>query len=543
MPLHPFLLALFPPLFAYYHNFELLEVSMLVRPVAVIVGGTMVLWLVLRRLQGPGDRPALTTSLLLLLFFSFGHVRMALDGPARTVFTAVLWPAACVAVVVDARRSFLPVPAATKFLDVLSVALVLVTAVPLTVEGLVRSARTVSTITLPMPPELAAPAIAPTPQPDVFVIVLDAYDRRDVRRRIYDYDDGPFVQALRDRGFFVADRGRSNYPRTAPSVSSFLNLQYLDALSRRPDCRSLDMSVFAAVLRSPVLFRLLRSLGYRIVTFAPCGPDGRVTSADTTVQPWFSCNELEYLILETTAATLVSGDDWIPSTVELRRRATRFVLERLPDVAGTKGPTFVYAHLLQPHFPNIFGPDGSPRNPEGIKAALRDDMLFAGTLEDLEGYRDQVAFISSRVLDVVDRIRASSERPPIIVIMGDHGGFSLRHETRPEANYLDETHGILLACAGPADFVARLRPDVSSVNVFRALAGHLAGRTLPELEDRCFFSLYFTPAEFRDVTDLVGKQPMATIYTAIADGMARKGDPAGAAVFRAKADAARRTTE
>lgn len=72
--IHPFLFALFPPLFLYARNIEQFTPGVLVVPVVVLLAATAVLWgllgLILRNLRKAG----LIVSLFLLLFLSPGHV-------------------------------------------------------------------------------------------------------------------------------------------------------------------------------------------------------------------------------------------------------------------------------------------------------------------------------------------------------------------------------------------------------------------------------------------------------------------------------------
>ena len=77
-------------------------------------------------------------------------------------------------------------------------------------------------------------------------------------------------------------------------------------------------------------------------------------------------------------------------------------MEKLPDLPGKK---FVYAHLYITHQPFVFYPDGSfhPFLKQGDSA-----------------YADQVLFAETRLLEVVKTILAKSEKPPIIIIQGDH---------------------------------------------------------------------------------------------------------------------------
>ena len=43
--------------------------------------------------------------------------------------------------------------------------------------------------------------------PDVYYVILDGYARADALATHYGYDNEPFLDALRERGFVVADQG------------------------------------------------------------------------------------------------------------------------------------------------------------------------------------------------------------------------------------------------------------------------------------------------------------------------------------------------
>ena len=66
--------------------------------------------------------------------------------------------------------------------------------------------------------------------PDIYFIVLDGYARADVLAKYYGFDNGPFLEGLRQRGFQVSEASRSNFYWTFLSIGSSLNLDYIQAL-------------------------------------------------------------------------------------------------------------------------------------------------------------------------------------------------------------------------------------------------------------------------------------------------------------------------
>ena len=68
----------------------------------------------------------------------------------------------------------------------------------------------------------------PPRPPNIYWIVLDAYTRADVLRDTFGYDNAPFLDQLRSRGFQVAEAASANYATTLPSLASALNWDHLD---------------------------------------------------------------------------------------------------------------------------------------------------------------------------------------------------------------------------------------------------------------------------------------------------------------------------
>jgi len=67
-------------------------------------------------------------------------------------------------------------------------------------------------------------------KPDIYYIVLDAYSREDVLAERFDFENAAFLDELRERGFYIAEQSSSNYLRTIFSITSTLNLNYLQNL-------------------------------------------------------------------------------------------------------------------------------------------------------------------------------------------------------------------------------------------------------------------------------------------------------------------------
>jgi hypothetical protein len=142
------------------------------------------------------------------------------------------------------------------------------------------------------------------------------------------------------------------------------------------------------------------------------------------------------------------------------RNSVLSTFDRLNDLPETPGPKFVFFHVLPPHDPFVFGPNG-------------EDVTFHDvTGEDHGGRRgmkffaDQVRFVNQKVLESIDEILARSETPPIIILQADEG-FESNEEVFGEDTMRDIRVKGLSAFYLPGKDASGLPQDLNIVNTFR----------------------------------------------------------------------------
>ncbi|HVG40762.1 MAG TPA: hypothetical protein VM888_04045, partial [Chitinophagaceae bacterium] len=64
-------------------------------------------------------------------------------------------------------------------------------------------------------------------KPDIFLIIADEYAGHQELKEIFKFDNTPFENELKSRGFHIINNARSNYNGTPFSVASTLNMSYL----------------------------------------------------------------------------------------------------------------------------------------------------------------------------------------------------------------------------------------------------------------------------------------------------------------------------
>jgi len=361
-------------------------------------------------------------------------------------------------------------------------------------------------------PPVRVPRVRVTPatKPDIYYFVFDRYGDADTMRR-YAIDNGSFYSFLADRGFYVAHKSRSNYIKTALSLSSSLNMTYHDDLVRQLGADSGNWLPINYRLREHVVGRFLKSQGYRYVHAGSWWwPTRGNPLADEEINSYAAVPQAVVRLFQQPLAASVTAqigspvvDDRLQQWHRVRRQ-----IAALAEVPRERGPKFVFAHFLVPHPPYVFDRDG---------AYVSLDEENRRTTRD--NYRNQVLFANRIMRTLVDMIVSRSIAPPVIILQGDEGpyppgiggadrmdAFRWRNLTTEQ---LLERSGILNAYLLPGG-PAGLSPTISPVNSFRVVFNRYFGTGLPLLPDRIYrHDSENRPYAWKDVTDDIRQRTSA----------------------------------
>ena len=487
-PLYPILFSVFPVLSLAAYNIDEISLDVILRPLFIFLLTGLILFGVAKLIFRDWDRAALAVLLFLFLFFIYGQVYSVLEDvtvqgislfrhrtlvPLFGIFLAL----SLFFIARHADRSSL----SRYGLNLLSMVLLIYPVFQIVSNSIQQWWAERSLLSS------SSEISAATNQPDIYYIILDAYAREDVLRDLLGYDNSDFLNALQQRGFYVAHCSQANYAYTEFSVTSALNYDYLDRLDvagSRADR--------IALLKHSALRSFLESSGYKTVAFPTGWAFTEWKDADLYLeydQPVTALTEFESLILNTTMYRVISdvhssrqGDT---SPKDLRRLRVFSLLENIKKLPEREANLFVFAHLVVPHLPYTFGPNGEVPKFQG-KNATHEEIGAA--------YVDQVKFVNKEILKVIDALIQNSEVPPVIIVQGDHGPLpDLTEEASQRLPILNAYYlpGISM------DQV--LYPSISPVNSFRVVLTSYFGQDLPLLEDLSFFG----PEDDRNANQLV----------------------------------------
>lgn len=487
--LHIVLFAIYPLIALRNFNIVYVNLGSTLRSVGISLICASLLWGLVNLVLKNRARAGFLTTLLVILFFSYGHVYHQFQSifgiPIRHSFLSLFFLGLFIlsAIVVlklkqtDGLSLFLNVTGAV----LLSFALIQSASYDL------RSYQANSKARLEREKLLFTQSTENTSQqkmPDIYLIILDAHTRSDVLQQKYDLDNSNFIQALTEAGFYVAECSQSNYMITRYSLTSLMNMDYLQNFT---DMQSMPD------LKESTVNQTLQSLGYVTIGFENRAGDhldldedivlSRNKLAIGSVDLTGGLNEFEAELFQTTflkifydIPQLIPGFD--PARLEQTEYnehylQTLFILEELSRIPEIAGPKFVFAHILVPHTPYIFTPDGK----------------FHMHTDEIAGYRNNVQFVDNRILPVIQAILAKSKIPPVILIQGDHG--PIGNKVAPE-----DRMSILNAYYVDTTTREALYASITPVNSFRVVFNHYFDFEFPLFEDVSYYAkdaLEFTP--------------------------------------------------
>jgi len=507
---HPILFGLYPVLFLMSTNLGEIPFGQSWRAIFVVFLASLVLWALLKLVTKDKHKSALLSTLLLISFFSYGHLYNFLRQ--ANVFGGFLgrhrYLLPLVIIIILASTIWIVkkghnLHATSRTFNLMGVALIILPLFQIATFE-IRTAFENKSAQTSQGKNNADLLLKTNDAPDIYYIILDAYGREDTLLELFGYDNSSFINDLQNIGFYVAGCSVSNYEKTVFSLPTTLNMDYLDELGgdnlKRKSNPYPDLVKFNSLISNNEVRSFLEANGYTTVAFQTGFYWASWHNADyyfsytqnnngTDIERFIhtSLNEFESLLVQTSVGLLftdlLSKDDLnVELNIEddqgfstdgtekqIRYNTVSFTLNMLEDIpTSIRGPKFVYAHIVSPHQPYVFDPNGE-------YVPDQDDIH--------QGYPDQVSFLNQRVLTIVENIIQTSEISPIIILQADHGP--------PDTESTPARMEILNAYYLPDGGNNALYSSITPVNSFRLIFDQYFGTQYGLLDDISWRSVDF----------------------------------------------------
>jgi len=507
---HPYLFAFFMVLSLYGYNKDLINPSYAFWPTVIVLFFAIFTNLFFILTVKKKDKAAILSSIFIFTFLSFGHyVKLPFllfqELPVENLsyyLSFILWLVViffCFFQIKKSKRNFSKI---SFYLNLFSIILVFISFTSIFFYEL--KSKTASELINDVNTQNKEDKNDDTYKPDIYYIVLDGFARQDILKEIYNADNSNFVSSLENLGFFVASQSTSNYPQTYLSISSTLNMQYLDDVVLNMGEKSTDRGPLRKIIKDNQVYKTLKEKGYTFVSF-PYTWTGTANNQHTDIfmQNQIGLGEFGDLLIDLTPLSIFARKNL---QFQQHRNIILHTFDTMPKVAAIQEPTFTYTHILAPHPPFVFEENGEPTDIGG-RMYGNDGSHYFEFHPDKEEYRTryakQTTFIAKKTLQMVKGILANSEKKPVIILQSDHGpGLNLEWEDEEKTN-MQERFGILNAYLLPTNENTKLYEDITPVNSFRVIFNNIFDSDYKLLPDKNYFARWNSPYKHINVTSEV----------------------------------------
>lgn len=354
----------------------------------------------------------------------------------------------------------------------------------------------------------------PKNSPDIYYFIFDKYAGQRALSEQYKFDNSSFLNFLKEKGFYVPDNSTTNYPKTFLSLSSSLNLEYVNFLTAQTKSgKSSDESITTPLIQDNKVVQFLRQRGYSYIHMGSWWqPTAENPNADKNFivykGSYWGTDEFTTGFINTTAfASILNRIRKNPINVSMnpanndhRRRLYYEFDTATNQIPQIPGPKFVFAHILAPHDPFVVDENCTPITEKTVSE--RTSQV---------NYLNQLKCTNIKIKELVNSILLKSKTPPVIIFQADEGPFPMNSPLPDNQSWsaaseqtLREKFPIFNAYYFPGVTDTHLYNSITPVNSFRILFNDYFGTNYPLLPDKNYIfqdgSDYY---KFIDVTSKV----------------------------------------
>ncbi len=464
------------------------------------------------------------TSWIVIIFFSYGHVYLSLKNITISgyiigrhrfllLFSVVLAALGSLAIL----RSRYDEIRITRVVNVIALIAILIPVISLSSFWMRSGSTFITGSVTVLDNRNEVPKIGIGPNPDIYYIILDGYGRSDILDKYFDTQNEDFLEFLEERGFYVARNSAANYAHSALSLASSLNIDYLEEIQVNLEDGEYP-STFLGRIKNSFVRTALEDMGYNTISMDSGWKYTQWDDADyyldhTSIgnldqKKRIVLNPFEDLMLNVSAGRAIL--DFMIATKILNLADPSYnhadivlgQLSNLKVVGELPGPRFVFAHIISPHRPFVFGPNGE-RLDRGGYFTLADTGNATHEGQEESPYINQLIFITNQIEEVVNEILTNSQIQPIIIIQSDHGPSMEIAWDNPGVKDIELRMPILNAYLLPESCQPIIYDGISPVNTFRVVFNCTFNTDYELLPDISYFSSFSSIYNFQNVEEIL----------------------------------------
>ncbi len=506
VPIHPFVFAALPVILSLYDVKKLVLPEEIIPCLMVLEAATLILLIVSVAILRSITKGAIITTLMIGAFFSYRLMAYSIDAAITGVTGHP--PAAIVTLAIYAVLIGVSIASATKEkwnfgkiafeldttrlsqgLNVLSVILLLINSASIISFEIEDEGNSQKFVTRYKSAFDTIKINENADKPDVYYFIVDGFASNRTMRELYNVQDEELYDFLKEHGFYVVPKARSNYDRTEFSLSSTFAMQYINGI---PDALGKDfdgLNLFCRMIQDSAVRRTFKRLGYKFVN----------VSSGTSATDWIyvadkNIRRVPFNHFMTAVALLTplyAIEQYVPLMRDLLADMRLCPGSSIQEVFDIPGPKFVLIHTEIAHAPCLFDEHGNR-----LPLPAGQYMINWGTPAQLGA---QWKFAQRMLVSWLTKVIDETHGKAVIIIQSDHGsGIPM-----PKIDdWYNERMRILNALYLPGKNNANCYETMTPVNNFRVLFNDYFDAKLPMLPDKVWSPrLYTKPFDWSDVQD------------------------------------------
>ena len=520
--IHPFLVAIFPVLIIYSQNIGRVNVEEIIIPMIFVLALSIGLYYTLKIILKNAYKSALIITILLIILFSYGHIYYLLNdvsidgfdiGRNRyliPIFGIILLSTTFY--VIRAKKVFDNTTSIINFVSVIFVIVAIsnvgfIVAEMTSCDTCAKQTLFYERIDFSKYFDVHKFAIPDNQKlPDVYYLILDEYARNDALKDYHNFDNSEFTDYLEDNGFHVAKNNFANYPMSVQSIPATMNMQYVNFLSYEigtevRNYKPLNEKDYGLYPNNMVI-KNFKEMDYKIITFNTFALHLHENPLADEKLCYKTKFLLENRIFDLLGRTSIFGyyvERWAESE---HRQVILCTFDNLPTASDVfDEPVFVWAHIMLPHPPWVFGPNGEEITP-GKPLLITDNPEFRDSgWEPKKQYSQQVEFVNKKTMEIVEKILERNNNS-IIIIHGDHGtSWDVNWEEPSEEDIWQRMRNFDAIYFPDENKRQYLSDDRTLVNTFRTVFNSYFGSEYEILDNKMYWGYNKKPYIFEDITE------------------------------------------
>ncbi len=313
-------------------------------------------------------------------------------------------------------------------------------------------------------------------KPDIFFLLYDEYGASSSLKEQYNYHND-LDSFLKSKNFSIQQFSRSNYNFTPFSMSSTLNMSYLNGIQNIKSVTADDYANCNLLIRDNEVIKILDAHGYEILNYSVFDLAGNPSMVDQSFLPLKTKlisdrtlfphmnKDIGWLLITRFPFNLFSNNHF-----RKHKKNNEDFQKKVLEAATAKSikPRFIYAHFYMPHPPFFYDKNGNPKS----ETTVYNEFISIPPAS----YLEYVTYTNSTIKELINTIQ-QNKPGAVIIILSDHG-FREKGSKKYEHFFRN-----MNAVYYPDKDYSMLYDSITNANEFRVVLNKLFHQSFPLLKD------------------------------------------------------------